>query len=255
MWWLGAHGGAGESTLEELFSGSRAADHSWPLTAANQAPARVVLTARTHARGLSAAQSAIREWAGADVQVLLLGLVLIADAPGRLPRGLRQLADLIAGGVPAVWWLPWIEAWRVGEPPAPHNAPKVVRQLLEDLQAMTEAEPRENGRALMSHTPPTAVTKTSTERTRDVAPADPRCHQPGAGEGAPGAGKLTTILQWTAWGVFALCVGGVLISAAKLAHSHQQGYGGASQHTTSLVWTLVACVIAGSSAAIVGALS
>ena len=55
--------------------------------------------------------------------------------------------------------------------------------------------------------------------------------------------------------MFALCVGGVLISAAKLAHSHQQGYGGASQHTTSLVWTLVACVIAGSSAAIVGALS
>ena len=55
--------------------------------------------------------------------------------------------------------------------------------------------------------------------------------------------------------MFALCVGGVLISAAKLAHSHNQGYGGANQHTTSLVWTLVACVIAGSSAAIVGALS
>ena len=139
VWWLGAHGGAGESTLEELFSGSRAADHSWPLTGANVAPARVVLAARTHAHGLTAAQSAIREWAAGDAQVLLLGLVLIADAPGRLPHGLRQLADLIAGGVPAVWSLPWIEAWRVGEPPAPHNAPKVVRQLLEDLRAMTEA--------------------------------------------------------------------------------------------------------------------
>ena len=126
MWWLGAHGGAGESTLEELFSGSRAADHSWPLTAANVPPARVVLAARTHAHGLKAAQCAIREWAAGDAQVLLLGLVLIADAPGRLPHGLRQLADLIAGGVPAVWSLPWIEAWRVGEPPAPHNAPKVV---------------------------------------------------------------------------------------------------------------------------------
>ena len=34
VWWLGAHGGAGESTLEELFSGSRAAGHSWPVTAA-----------------------------------------------------------------------------------------------------------------------------------------------------------------------------------------------------------------------------
>lgn len=78
---------------------------------------------------------------------------------------------------------------------------------------------------------------------------------PGQGVAPPGADKLTTILQWTAWGVFALCVGGVLISAAKLAHSHNQGYGGANQHTTSLVWTLVACVIAGSSAAIVGALS
>lgn len=139
VWWLGAHGGAGESTLEELFSGSRAADHCWPLTASDLPPARVVLVARTHARGLTAAQTAIREWAAGDAQVLLLGLVLIADAPGRLPHGLRQLAALIAGGVPAVWSLPWIEAWRVGELPAADNAPKVVRRLLEDLQAMSEA--------------------------------------------------------------------------------------------------------------------
>jgi hypothetical protein len=153
VWWLGAHGGAGETTLEELFTGSRAADHCWPLTDADRPPARVVLVARTHAHGLRAAQSAIREWAAGDAQVLLLGLVLIADAPGRLPHSLRQLADLIAGGVPAVWSLPWIEAWRVGEPPAPHNAPKVVRRLLEDLRAMTEAEGLgENGRPVMSHT-------------------------------------------------------------------------------------------------------
>jgi len=144
VWWLGAHGGAGESTLQELFSGSRAADHSWPLTAADLPPARVVLVARTHAHGLRCAQGAIREWAAGDAQVLLLGLVLLADAPGRLPHRLRQLADLIAGGVPAVWSLPWIEAWRGGELPAAHNAPKVVRRLLEDLQAMTEASITEN---------------------------------------------------------------------------------------------------------------
>ena len=138
VWWLGAHGGAGESTLEELFSGSRAADHRWPLTGPDRPPARVVLVARTHAHGLRAAQSAVREWAAGDAPVLLLGLVLIADAPGRLPHGLRQLADLISGGVGSVWSLPWIEAWRVGEPPAPHNAPKVVRRLLLDLRAMTE---------------------------------------------------------------------------------------------------------------------
>jgi hypothetical protein len=78
---------------------------------------------------------------------------------------------------------------------------------------------------------------------------------PGQGIAPPGSDKLLTILQWTAWGVFALCVAGVLISAAKLAHAHNQGYGGANQHTTNLVWTLVASVIAGSAAAIVGALA
>jgi hypothetical protein len=78
---------------------------------------------------------------------------------------------------------------------------------------------------------------------------------PGQGVAPPGSAKLLTILQWTAWGVFALCVAGVLLSAAKLAHAHNQGYGGANQHTTNLVWTLVASVIAGSAAAIVGALA
>src|SRR5689334_9052852 len=43
VWWLGARGGAGESTLEELFSASRAAEHSWPLTVGERPPARVVL--------------------------------------------------------------------------------------------------------------------------------------------------------------------------------------------------------------------
>ena len=78
---------------------------------------------------------------------------------------------------------------------------------------------------------------------------------PGQGVAPPGSAKLLTILQWTAWGVFALCVAGILLSAAKLAHAHNQGYGGANQHTTNLVWTLVASVIAGSAAAIVGALA
>src|SRR5947209_2023534 len=63
VWWLGAHGGAGESTLEELFAGSRAAGHAWPLVPASEPPARVVLVARTHAHGLKAAQLAIRDWA------------------------------------------------------------------------------------------------------------------------------------------------------------------------------------------------
>ena len=167
--------------------------------------------------------------------MLLLGLVLIADAPGRLPHALRQLAALVAGGVPAVWSLPWIEAWRVGEPAGPQNAPKVVRQLLEDLRAMTEArrlgerQPKRGG--VMLHLLTLAVIN------------------PGQGVAPPGSDKLLTILRWTAWGVFAICVAGVLTSGARLAIAHNQGYGGGHQHAMGLVWSLLGAVIAGSLAA------
>jgi len=77
---------------------------------------------------------------------------------------------------------------------------------------------------------------------------------PGQGIAPPGSGQFLLILQWGAWVVFALCVAGVLVSAAKLAHTHSQGgYGG--QQQGSLVWTLAACVIAGSASVIVGALA
>ena len=99
----------------------------------------MVLVARSRARGLVAAQRALRDWAAGEVPVPLLGLALIADAPRRLPHGLRQLTALIAGGAPAVWSLPSIEAWRIGDPPGPSNAPKGADRLLEDLRAMTEA--------------------------------------------------------------------------------------------------------------------
>ena len=136
VWWLGVHGGAGESTLEELFHGSRAADHAWPRVPAAAGVPDVVLVARTSTRGLRAAQSAMREWAAIELPVSLLGLVLIADTPGRLPRALRELAGLIGGGVPQVWSLPWVEAWRAGEPPRAANSPREVHRLLTDLRAV-----------------------------------------------------------------------------------------------------------------------
>jgi len=134
VWWLGVHGGAGESTLEQLFSGSQAAGHAWPVSPPEVARARVVLVARTNARGLRAAQYAIRDWVTASVAVRVLGLVLIADAPGRLPRALRDQAALVGGGVPSVWWLPWVQAWRAGQQPAADNAPGQARRLLADLR-------------------------------------------------------------------------------------------------------------------------
>jgi hypothetical protein len=78
---------------------------------------------------------------------------------------------------------------------------------------------------------------------------------PGHGSPPPGSGKLLTILQWVAWGTFALCVAGVLASGARLAIAHNQGYGGGQQHAMGLVWALLGAVIAGSAASIVTVLS
>ena len=136
LWILGAHGGSGESSLAALQPDWAAAEHAWPCTAGQSAS--VVLTARTSAAGLKAAQRAATHWAaGLGAEVQLLGLVLLADAPGRLPRPLREYAQLIAGGVPRTWRLPWIEAWRLGEPPDPASGPREVRKLTEDLMALT----------------------------------------------------------------------------------------------------------------------
>jgi hypothetical protein len=136
LWWVGTHGGAGESTLEQLLEGSRAMGHAWPHSdeRTTELP-HVVLVARTSARGLRSAQLAAMEWASGDVPVHLVGLVLIADAPGRLPKPLKDFAQVVAGGVPHVWRIPWVEEWRLGDPVSADTAPKALTAMLDELRS------------------------------------------------------------------------------------------------------------------------
>ncbi len=136
LWWLGAHGGAGESSLAALVPEWPAAGHGWPQTPGVK-PARVIVTARSNMRGLRAAQVAATQWASGLVpHAQVLGLVIVADAPGRLPRALRDFAQLVAGGFPRTWSVPWIDAWRLGESPDLSTAPREVRRLVDDLSAL-----------------------------------------------------------------------------------------------------------------------
>ena len=151
LWLLGAHGGAGETTLASLVHSWAPAGHAWPTpppTAASSwgppAPAKVVLLARSNAQGLRAAQAAAYQWAANGVpHVDLVGLVVVADAPGKLPRALSQYVDVIAGGVPRLWTLPWVEAWRLGEVPNPRRLPPGVRSVVNDLRAISHPDPRD----------------------------------------------------------------------------------------------------------------
>lgn len=141
LWWVGVHGGSGETTMSLLLPGTRAAAHRWPIPPP-PVPTPVILVARTHGSGLRAAQRAATEWASGVVQgVAVLGLVLIADAPGRLPRVLDDFADIVGGGVPRVWDIPWIEEWRRGEAPTPENTPDEVFEVLESIYALRASNP------------------------------------------------------------------------------------------------------------------
>ena len=136
VWWLGVHGGAGESVLSHLLQGSRSAGHAWPIIN-DSSRANVVLVARSNADGLQAAQRAATEWASGSLPTInLLGLVIVADAPGKLPKPLRDLAQVVSGGVPNVWQVPWVEAWRLGEPVSFDSSPKDVRALSAAVSAL-----------------------------------------------------------------------------------------------------------------------
>lgn len=131
--WVGCHGGAGVTTLDRALPGGRDSGRMWPGTLPGATAAPVVLVCRSHVSGLKAAQTAIRQWASGNVPgVELLGLVINADSAGRLPRPIKDLITLVRGGVPRSWLMPWVEQWRLGEPPAQHR-PNQLRSLYWDL--------------------------------------------------------------------------------------------------------------------------
>jgi hypothetical protein len=137
---VGVHGGAGESTLAELSPHFREAHHRWPPP--EQGPSLCILVARTNGAGLYSARAAAKDWgAGIEPHIILLGLVLIPDAPGRLPKELSREVTRSSGGVPRVWQLPWVEDWRYHAPNYTKldrtDLPRAVKNLLVDLDELT----------------------------------------------------------------------------------------------------------------------
>lgn len=124
--WVAAHGGAGTTTLAIVLGGTDLGCR-WP-DAARAEPGRVLLVARTHAAGLRAASRALnalregRHPAGLE----LAGLVLVADAPGRLPLTLTRRIRVLRSVAP-VKRVPWIAAWRLGK--QAKQLPKAMAQL------------------------------------------------------------------------------------------------------------------------------
>jgi hypothetical protein len=140
LWFSSCHGGAGTTTLSTVIPRGLSAGQYWPVPDP-PGQSMVVLVARSHASGLHAAQAAARQWAaGVLPGVRLLGLALVADAPGKLPKPLKDFVQLISGGIPQVWELPWVEALRLGDPPDQTTLPPVFSRLASDLDRIISAD-------------------------------------------------------------------------------------------------------------------
>jgi len=122
---VGAHGGAGVTTLSHAL-GARDGGR-W----SSQAPTGLnrVLVARTHATGVQSMRHILSGHA-ASFSLLLL----VPDAPGRLPKPLRDETHILSGVRPTLR-VPWVETWRIGDlttPSAP--ASKFLHSFRNHLQ-------------------------------------------------------------------------------------------------------------------------
>jgi hypothetical protein len=143
---MGLHGGAGATTVAGLL-GADALDvgSSWPVAEGWERPLptlAVVVVARTHLVGISAAERLARLWAADTLsRSRLLGLVLVDDAPKLLPSQ-REAARRLARMTPHGWHIGWHDRWRI-EAPALSTASLRTRQVIKNLRAVareTEGE-------------------------------------------------------------------------------------------------------------------
>jgi hypothetical protein len=110
--WVGTHGGAGVSTLAAVFGGHDSG-RDWP---GPGDPQSVLLVARTHAAGLDSVMRTVELFrrGQAPPGLDLDAVVLVADAPGRLPKPLAQRVKPIESAVD-VYRVPWVPDWRLGD--------------------------------------------------------------------------------------------------------------------------------------------
>lgn len=152
---MGAHGGAGASTLARWWAHAADTGVAWP--GSPRSTQRVVLVARDCIPGLVAAAERLREWhAGlAPDGVTVVALVLIAARPGRTPAAVRRFRRTVSELAEAAWSIGWYEGLLVHE--------------LGELARYTPFDPAPPRRAPLTHAVPADVHRAGTAITQRIA--------------------------------------------------------------------------------------
>ncbi|RBO85332.1 hypothetical protein [Nocardia puris] len=128
---MGAHGGAGATTLARWWAPAADAGLSWPGSA--RTTQRVIIVARVCMAGMIAAADRLREWhAGlAPDGVVVIGLVLMPLRPGRVPAPVRRYRATVTELAECVYDIGWhdhlalepheLAQFRPGDPPPPRR--------------------------------------------------------------------------------------------------------------------------------------
>lgn len=118
VWLVGAHGGAGVSTLAHQLGMAGDAYRRWPSGRfTDQESPLVLVVAAEHASGLDAASRLLRQHlSGQGSAAQLLGLVTVGASRGKLPQSLNYRLRTVCDIAPHTWRIPFIEGYHAHTP-------------------------------------------------------------------------------------------------------------------------------------------
>lgn len=118
VWLLGAHGGAGVSTLAHQLGVAGDARRRWPSGRfTEQESPLVLIVAAEHATGLDAASEVLRQHlSGQGSAAHLVGLVTVSQVKGKLPTSLDYRLRTLGDIAPRMWRIPFVEGYHARTP-------------------------------------------------------------------------------------------------------------------------------------------
>lgn len=108
-WLVGAHGGAGVTTLAHTLAPFGDAGQTWPVMDENP---WCVVVARATREGVEAAHNAVLQAQAAKAgHCRVVGVMLVEAAPDFMPETVEQKITVLRKVVPNIWHVPFVEEW------------------------------------------------------------------------------------------------------------------------------------------------